>query len=165
MRIFASRLAARIALGLALAMGAAGAAGAWQIGNWFGRSVVTDTGAFAGCRMSASYDSGITLHFLQLGKGTLLIGMSQPGWSLDPAGAYSLGLVVDGQLVRRARGVVLSGMRETMFIDLGRDQATRALLRRGARLSLADGMRSYDFHLTGAADALARLDQCVRAGG
>jgi hypothetical protein len=165
MRILAPRAAARIILGLVLAMGLAGAAGAWQIGNWFGRSVLTDTGAFAGCRMSASYASGVTLHFLQLGKGTLLIGISQPGWSLDPAGAYSLGLVVDGRFVRRARGVVLAAMRETMFIDLGRDQATRALLQRSARLSIADGARSYDFHLTSAADALARLDQCVRAGG
>jgi hypothetical protein len=102
---------------------------------------------------------------MQLSKGTLLIGMSGPGWSLDPAGVYSMGLVVDGEFVRRARGVVLAGMHETMFIDLGRDQAARALLRRDARSSLADGMRSYDFHLTGAAEALARLDQCVSAGG
>ena len=162
---FATRLAARLTLGLGFAAGSAGTAGAWQIGNWFGRSVLTDAGAFAGCRMSAAYDTGITLHFMQLSKGTLLIGMSEPGWSLDPAGAYSMGLVVDGQFVRRARGVVLSGMREAMFIDLGRDQATRALLRRGARLSLADGMRTYDFRLTSAAEALARLDQCVRGGG
>jgi len=162
---FATRLAARLALGLGLAAGSAGAAGAWQIGNWFGRSVLTDAGTFAGCRMSAAYDTGITLHFMQLSKGTLLIGMSEPGWSLDPAGAYSMGLVVDGRFVRRARGVVLSGMREAMFIDLGRDQATRALLGRRARLSLADGMRTYDFSLTSAAEALARLDQCVRGGG
>src|SRR5215211_5245903 len=113
---FGTRLAARIVLGLGLAAGLAGTAGAWQIGNWFGRSVLTDAGTFAGCRMSASYDSGITLHFLQLSKGTLLIGMSEPAWSLDPAGAYSMGLVLDGKFVRRARGVVLADMREAMFI-------------------------------------------------
>lgn len=165
MLIFATRLAARLALGLGLAAGIASTAGAWQIGNWFGRSVLTDAGTFAGCRMSASYDTGITLHFLQLSKGTLLVGMSEPGWSLDPAGAYSMGLTVDGQFVRRAKGVVLAAMRNSLFIDLGRNQATRDLLRRGARLSLADGMRTYDFRLTGAAEAFARLETCVRDRG
>jgi hypothetical protein len=154
-----------MALGVALVSGWPAAASAWQVGNWFGRSVLTDTGSFAGCRMSASYDSGITLHVLQLSKGTLLIGMSGPSWSLEPNGAYRMGLTVDGRFVVRARGVVLSGVRETLFLDLGRDPATRTRLRNGAQLSLADGARAYDFRLTNVAEALARLDACVRNSG
>lgn len=165
MLIFATRLATRIALGMSVVCGAATAAGAWQIGNWFGRSVLTDTGDFAGCRMSASYASGITLHVLQLGKGALLVGMSGPGWWLDPAGAYRMDLTVDGQFALRARGVVLSGMRETLFLDLGSGSAIRARLRNGTQLRLASGDQAYDFRLTGAPEALARLDACVRSSG
>ena len=76
-----------------------------------------------------------------------------------------MGLTVDGHFVLRARGVVLAGMRETLFLDLGRDPAARARLGNGARLSLADGARAYDFRLTSAAEALARLDACVRNTG
>lgn len=158
------RLAARIALGLVLAATVAGAAGAWQVGNWVGRTVLTESGALAGCRMSVAYDTGVTLHVLRLSKGALLIGMSEPGWSLEPKGTYSIGLIVDGRFVRRARGVVLDGMRNALFLDLGRDGAARAQLRDGQSLSLADGMRTYDFRLTSIAEALARLESCVRDG-
>lgn len=164
MRSRSIRFAARAAAGLALAASFAGVAGAWQVGNWIGRTVLGDAGAFAGCRMSVAYDTGITLHILHLRKGALLIGMTEPSWSLDPAGKYGMGLVVDGRLVRRARGVVLSGMRDTLFLDLGRDQGARALLQQGQRLSLADGMRTYDFRLTGISEALERLQSCVRTG-
>ena len=55
-------------------------------------------------------------------------------------------------------------MRNALFLGLGRDPAARAALREGKRLSLADGMRTYDFRLTGIAKALARLESCVREG-
>ena len=154
----------RTAAALALAALCPGEAAAWQVGNWVGRTVHTENGAFAGCRMSVSYDTGLTLHFLHLQKGALLIGMSEPGWALDPGGNYRMGLVIDGRFVRRARGVVLAGMRNSLFLDLGRDRPTRALLQKGLLLSLADGMRTYDFRLTGTAAALERLESCARNG-
>ena len=149
----------------ALAAGFAADAMAWQAGNWTGRPVYSETGAFGGCRMSAAYDNGITLHFLQLADLSLLIGMSRPDWSLDPRGAYAMGLAVDGGQVRSARGIVLASLTEAVFLGLGRDRAARELLRRGTRLTLISERRSFDFRLTGTAAGLARLERCAREGG
>ena len=152
-------------VGAAAVLLAAGSnAAAWQVGNWIGRTVLTDTGALAGCRMSVAYDSGVTLHFMHLKNGALLIGMSDRGWSLDPNGTYGMNLGVDGRFVRRARGVVLDATRDTMFLDLGRDRTTRTLLQRGRQLSIADGKRTYDFRLTDTGAALERLASCARTG-
>ncbi len=125
---------------------------------------MTDNGALAGCRMSVAYDGGVTLHFMQLAKGALLIGVSDCGWSLDPNGTYGMNLSIDGRFVRRARGVVLDAMRDKMFVDLGRDRITRTLLQRGRQLSLADGKRTYGFRLTDTGAALERLASCARTG-
>ena len=57
-----------------------------------------------------------------------------------------MNLSIDGRFVRRARGVVLDAMRDTMFVDLGRDRTTRTLLQRGRQLSLADGKRLWRFN-------------------
>jgi hypothetical protein len=158
------RFAARAAA-LALAAGLAPEAGAWQAGNWIGRTVYSDTGAFGGCRMSVAYNNGITLHFLQLSDFSLLIGMSRADWTLDPRGAYAMGLVVDGRHVRRARGTVLPSLTNTIFLGLGHDRATRALLRRSLRLTLVNNRQNFDFQLAGTAAGLARLDRCVRERG
>lgn len=159
------RLAVPAAAALLLAAGLAAEAGAWQVRNWVGRSVYSETGAFGGCRMSVAYDSGITLHFLQLADFSLLIGMSRPDWALDPAGTYAMGLVIDGRYVRRARGVVLSNLTNAIFLGLGHDRATRDLLRRRFRLTLVNNRQSFDFALTATAAGLARLERCVRDRG
>jgi hypothetical protein len=148
----------------AVLFAAGGDAAAWQVGNWIGRTVLTDNGALAGCRMSVAYDSGVTLHFMHLKNGALLIAMSDRGWSLHPNGTYGMNLSIDGRFVRRARGIVLDAMRDAIFLDLGRDRTTRALLQRGQQLSLADGKRTYDFRLNDTGAAFARLADCVRTG-
>lgn len=158
------RIAVRAAAALALAAGPAAEAGAWQVGNWIGRSIYNETGAFGGCRMSGAYNSGITLHFLQLADFSLLIGMSRPDWALDPGGTYEMGLVVDGREVRRARGIVLPRLANAIFLGLGHDLATRDLLRRRFRLTLVNNRQSFDFALTATAAGLARLERCARDG-
>ena len=159
------RAAVRAAAALALAAGLAAEAGAWQVGNWTGRSIYSDTGAFGGCRMSVAYNSGITLHFLQLRDFSLLIGMSRPDWALDPNGAYDMSLVIDGRYLRRARGVVLPSLTNAVFLGLGHDRATRDLLRRRFRLTLVSNRQNFDFLLAATAAGLARLERCVRDGG
>jgi hypothetical protein len=158
------RHAFRAAAGLILAASLCGEAAAWQVGNWTGRLVYSETGAFSGCRMSVTYDSGITLHFLQLRGDALLIGMSRPDWSLNPDGAYDMGLVIDGRYVRRARGTVLPSLTNAVFLALGHDRATRDLLRRRFHLTLVNNRQDFAFSLTGTAAALARLERCVRTG-
>jgi hypothetical protein len=158
------RLAIRGAAALVLAAGLAGEAGAWQVRNWIGRSIYSDTGAFSGCRMSVAYNSGITLHFVQLRDFSLLIGLSRQDWALDPDGAYAMGLVIDGRYVRRARGIVLPSLTNAVFLGLGHDRATRDLLRRRYRLTLVNNQQNFDFALTATAAGLARLERCVRDG-
>ena len=159
------RLAVCLAAALLLSASPFAEAGAWQVRNWTGRSIYTDTGAFGGCRMSVAYDNGITLHFLQLADFSLLVGMSRPDWALDPDGAYAMRLVVDGRPVRRARGVVLKSLPNTIFLQVGHDRALRDMLRRHARLRLANNRQSFDFALTATAAGLARLERCVREHG
>lgn len=159
------RFAARLVAALLLFASTVAEAGAWQVRNWTGRSIYTETGAFGGCRMSVAYDNGITLHFLQLADFSLLVGLSRPDWALDPNGAYALGLVIDGRHVRRARGVVLPSLRNTIFLRLGHDRATREMLRHRSRLTLVNDRQSFDFALTATAAGLARLERCVRERG
>lgn len=159
------RLAVRVAAALLLSASPFAEAGAWQVRNWTGRSIYTDAGTFGGCRMSVAYDNGITLHFLQLADFSLLVGMSRPDWRLEPNRAYAMSLAVDGRRVRRARGIVLKSLPDTIFLQLGHDRATRAMLRRHARLTLANDRQSFDFALTATAAGLARLERCVRERG
>lgn len=157
------RHAVRTAAGLVLATCLAGEAFAWQVGNWIGRTMYSNNG-FAGCRMSVRYNSGITLHFLQLRNFVLYIGMSKPEWSMNPYANYAMGLVIDGRYVRRARGVVLAGLNNAIFLNLGLDRATRDLLQRRFNLTLVNNQQNYNFQLTGTSAALERLEYCVRSG-
>ena len=154
----------RAAASLALAIAIAGSAAAWQIGNWVGRTMLSSNGEFAGCRMSVAYNSGITLHFIQLNTYVLFIGMSRPGWVMNPNGTYNMGLVVDGRYVRRARGVVLHGLTDAIFLNLGTDRTTRDLLARRFNLTLVNNQQNYVFQLTATAAALQRLEYCVQTG-
>jgi hypothetical protein len=158
------RHSVRIAAGLILATSIASAASAqsWQVGNWIGRAMYNNAGGFAGCRMSVTYNSGITLHFVQLSNYVLFIGMSKPDWVMDPNATYNMGLVIDGQYVRRARGVVLSGLTNAIFLDLGTDRYTRDLLARRFHLVLVNNQQNYRFNLTSTAAGLQRLEYCIQ---
>ena len=154
-----------LAVSAAAALAPAADAGAWQAGNWTGRTVQNETGAFGGGRLSVAYDNGNTPHFLHLAGFSLLIGPSRPDWALDPRGNYAMRLVIDGRYVRRARGTVLASLTDSVFLSLGRDRATRDLLRRSLRLTLVNNRQSFDFQLAGTAAGLARLERCVRERG
>jgi hypothetical protein len=154
-------LAALAAGGLAAA---AAPAAAWQIGNWIGNPQYGRNGQFLGCRMSVNYQSGITLQFVQLRDARLFIGMSKTDWVMNPNGVYNMGLVIDGNYVRRARGTVLHGLTNAIFLDLGHDRQTRALLQRRFNLTLVNNQQNYAFNLTTTAAALERLESCSQSG-
>lgn len=157
------RYLVRIAAGLLLAATVAShaAAQSWQVGNWTGRAMYGNSG-FSGCRMSVTYNSGITLQFVQLSSYALFIGMSKPDWQMDPYATYNMALVIDGQYIRRARGIVLSGLTNAIFLDLGTDRVTRDLLARRFHLTLVNNDQNYRFNLTATAAALQRLEYCIQ---
>jgi hypothetical protein len=159
------RSIARLGAGLLLAASFGSQAGAWQVGNWVGRAMFNNSGTFSGCRMSVVYNSGITLHFVQLPNYVLFIGMSKSDWVMNPDGTYNMGLVIDGRYVRRARGVVLAGLTNAIFLDLGTDRATRDLLARRFHLTLVNNQQNYNFNLTSTAMALQRLESCIQSQG
>jgi len=159
-----TKAAAVIGIAVAAAAATAGSAAAWQVGNWAGRPLINSNGQFSGCRMSVTYNSGITLHFIQLTNYVLFIGMSRPGWVMNPNGTYNMGLVIDGNYVRRARGVVLAGLTDAIFLNLGTDRVTRDLLARRFHLTLVNNQQNYAFQLTATAAALQRLEYCVQSG-
>ena len=159
-----TKAAAALAVAAVTAVAAAGSAAAWQVGNWVGRPMTNSNGEFAGCRMSVTYNSGITLHFIQLSNYALFIGMSRSGWVMNPNGTYNMGLVIDGRYIRRARGVVLAGMTDAIFLNLGTDRSTRDLLARRFHLTLVNNAQNYAFQLTSTAAALQRLEFCIQSG-
>lgn len=142
----------------------ANAQSSWQVGNWIGRTMHNDSGQFAGCRMSVTYNSGITLHFVQLSNYTLFIGMSKAEWVMNSTATYNMGLVIDGQYIRRARGIVLGGLTNAIFLDLGTDRLTRDLLARRFHLTLVNNQQNYKFNLTATAAGLQRLEYCIQSG-
>ena len=156
-----------IAAGLVLAASIpsrSDAQSSWQVGNWIGRSMYNDSGQFSGCRMSVTYNSGITLHFVQLSNYSLFIGMSKSEWVMNPDATYNMGLVIDGEYVRRARGIVLGGLTNAIFLDLGTDRLTRDRLARRFQLTLVNNQQSYNFNLTSTAAGLQRLEYCIQTG-
>ena len=136
----------------------------WTAGDWTGNAYIDRAGAFSHCIMSARYNSGITLYFLLFRNRDLFIGMSAPDWSLDPHSPYAMTMAIDGKTIRSASGAVLRYDRKRLWLALGSDRGMRERLRRGMKLRLKQGKRSYDFRLTGTAAALKRLDRCVREG-
>lgn len=156
------------ALLIALVIGTAGqvatardAGARFRVGNWTGNAFYAK-GRFSHCRIWVAYRSGITLNFAQFASYKLFIGLSRPNWNLVPNGRYRMTMIIDGRVIRNARGIVLNANRTRLWLPLGRDNHARQRLRRGLRLTLTNGRQRYNFSLTATSAALARLQQCVR---
>ena len=159
-------LAAAIVLAATLVIFDAGQALAWRIGNWTGGAYGNRaTGQLNYCEMWVRYNSGIVLWFRQYANYNLYVGLSASGWRMTPGGNYTLAFVIDGSLIRRARGVVLRGNTARIWLALGTDRYTRNRLQRGFRLTLVHNNGTYNFKLTGTAAALARLERCLQIRG
>lgn len=166
MRHRSRTLVAAILVAAALTVVDAGQALAWRIGNWTGGAYGNrSTGELRYCEMWVRYKSGIVLWFRQYTNYNLYVGLSRSGWRMNPGGNYVLAFVIDGRLIRRARGVVLSGNTARIWLPLGTDRHTRRRLQRGYRLMLVHDNGNYRFKLTGTAAALARLERCLQIRG
>lgn len=133
----------------------------FQVGNWTGNAFYAK-GRFSHCRIWVGYRSGITLNFAQFASYNLFIGLSRPNWNLVPNGNYRMTMIIDGRVIRSAKGIVLRANTTRLWLPLGRDDYSRHRLRRGLRLTLTNGRQRYNFSLTATSAALARLEQCVR---
>jgi len=159
-------LATAIVLAGALIIFDARQALAWRVGNWTGSAYGNRaTGELSYCEMWVRYNSGIVLWFRQYANYNLYVGLSRSGWQMNPGGNYILTFVIDGQMVRRAQGVVLRGNLARIWLPLGTDRYTRGRLQRGLRLTLVHNNGNYSFKLTGTAVALARLERCLQIRG
>jgi hypothetical protein len=159
-------LAAGILLAAALILVDTGHALAWRVGNWTGGAYGNRaTGQLNYCQMSVRYKSGIRLWFRQYANYNLYVGLSHANWGLTPGGNYTLAFVIDGRMIRRARGVVLPENTRRIWLALGTDRYTRSRLQRGFRLTLVHNNGNYRFKLTGTAAALARLERCLQIRG
>ncbi len=133
----------------------------WTVGDWTGNSYIDRAGGFSHCIVSAKYNSGITLYFLLFRNRDLFIGVAAPDWSLDPHSPYTMTMAIDGKVIRSAPGTVLRYDTNRLWLALGNDRGIRERLRRGLKLRLLQGKREYGFQLTGTAEALKRLVECV----
>jgi hypothetical protein len=159
-------LVAAIVLAVALSFVDTSQARAWQIGNWSGGAYGNRaTGQLNYCQMWVRYKSGIVLWFRQYTNYNLYVGLSHSNWRMNPSSNYTLAFVIDGQLVRRARGVVLAENISRIWLGLGTDRYTRNRLQRGFVLTLVHNSGNYRFKLTGTAAALERLERCLQIRG
>ena len=157
-----------LTMGIAAALVAVdvGGALAWRVGNWTGGAFGNRaTGKLNFCQMSVRYKSGIVLWFRQYADYNLYVGLSRGNWRMNPGGNYTLAFVIDGRMIRRARGRVLAENTRRIWLALGTDRYTRRRLQRGFNLTLVHNSGNYRFQLRGTAVALARLERCLRIRG
>jgi len=155
-----------VSVALALLVANSPDAFAWRVGNWTGGAFGNRaTGQLNFCQMSVRYKSGIVLWFRQYANFNLFVGVSRPNWRMNPGGKYTVTFVIDGRVIRSARGRVLRDSTSRIWLGLGTDRYTRRRLQRGFVLTLVHSSGRYPFRLTGTAAALARLERCLRIRG
>lgn len=136
----------------------------WRVGNWTGSAYRSNaTGRFAYCQMWVRYRSGIWLYFRQYPNYNLYVGMWKQTWQMRAGGNYAMTFMIDGQIVRRARGIVEASNISRIWLALGTDRYTRNRLQRGFNLTLINNHQRYRFALQGTAVGLAALERCVNA--
>lgn len=129
-----------------------------QYGNWTG-SAYTDETRFSHCALSASYKSGISVHFAIDRDYLWRIGFSHEEWQLKPGDVYDVRYRIDRRRAIDAKAEVINEtfmMAELIAKDYIFDQ-----FRRGNTLNITIGDSDYAFSLKGTSRALSGLLRCV----
>jgi hypothetical protein len=151
-----------IALALTTAL-AETAAARFRVGVWTGSAYTSrTTGRFSYCQIWAKYRSGIWLYFRQYPNYNLYVGMYRQNWQLRPGGNYTMTFMIDGRVIRRARGIVERANTRRIWLELKTDRYTRNRLQRGFNLMLINNQQRYHFQLRATSVGLAALERCVR---
>ncbi len=140
------------------------AAARWRVGNWTGSAYTSNaSGRFAYCQMWVRYSNNNWLYFRQYSNYSLYVGMYNQGWRMKAGANYAMTFLVDGRMIRRAKGIVEPKNLSRVWLALGTDRYARNRLQRGFKLTLINNHQRYSFRLTATAVGLAALERCVNA--
>jgi hypothetical protein len=116
-------------------------------------------GPFSHCVMSASYRSGITMHFKVFGDYTWQVGWSHQDWNLTENQKVSIALYVDGVGPHHLTAVAIQ--RTYAVAALPSKGGVFDLMRKGYRMTVYAQGNQYAFNLDGTYAALTELVKCV----
>jgi hypothetical protein len=135
----------------------------WTSGPWMGRPIFRG-GAFIGCVMETAYTpGGRRFKFMQLANYELLVGLSRKARPFERGQVHNMLMQIDGEIIRRAVGIVRPHQPNTLWINLGTDRFARQKLKEGNTLILhRTGGKAATRSLAGTYNALNRLEACVR---
>lgn len=126
--------------------------------NWKG-SAYTDQNGFSHCAISASYRSGISLHFAIDRKYKWRIGFSNPKWNMTKGEFFAIRYRIDRHPIISAQAKVISPT-----FAMAELRATNRIFnqfRRGRTLRVEAGSNVYPFSLRGTSRALKTVLGCV----
>ncbi len=127
-------------------------------GNWKGNAF-TDRNGFSHCAVSASYRSGVSLHFAIDRKYKWRIGFSNPEWNMTKGNTFAIRYRIDRHPVISSNAKVISptfAMAELIAKNRIFNQ-----FRRGRTLRVEAGNNVYPFSLKGTSRALKTVLACV----
>lgn len=132
----------------------------FRLGGWSGAAYTDNTtGRLTTCVAAARYKSGITLYVQVDTAYRWAIGFSAPGWNMKVGDTIPLQYRID-------RGAWQQGTATATAKDLARMEMppngyiiTR--FRRGRSLYVHDGVKAYEFRLTGTSRLMARMAKCI----
>jgi len=127
-------------------------------GNWKGNAFATDKG-FTHCAISASYRSGISLHFAIDRRYKWRIGFSNRQWEMRKGGSFAIRYQVDRHEIISANAAVISPT--FVMAELVATKAIFNQFRNGQTLRVEAGGKVYPFRLTGTSEALRTVLACV----
>ncbi|MCC2110949.1 MAG: hypothetical protein KDJ16_02835 [Hyphomicrobiales bacterium] len=129
-----------------------------RYGNWEGSAYADET-RFSHCALSASYKSGISVHFAIDRDYLWRIGFSHEQWQLEPGATYNVRYRIDGYSSITAEAKVINDT--FMMAELAAKERIFNQFRRGNTLNIQIGDTNYAFSLKGTSRALSGLLRCV----
>ena len=131
----------------------------FKSGNWTGRAY-TDEKGFTHCTISASYRSGITMHFAIDREYLWRIGFSHDDWELDKGDTFDILYKIDRHKAISAKAKVVSP--KLVMAELIAKSYLFNQFRRGRTLRVKVDDKVYAFSLKGTSRALVRVLSCVK---
>lgn len=166
--------ASAVICALVLLLGPTGRADAqsgvfYEKDGWTGHAARSDEGEFQGCNASSVLDeitafggqktSSWRLGFAQFSSGTWTIILSHEGKPFQPGLQYQVTLSVDGQVIYGGESRVMDN--GVAFLVPALSAAAVAALRNGSQLEYATQRGRMMFNLSGSADAIDAVRECV----
>lgn len=131
----------------------------FQVENWIGGAYSDDSGGFSHCTISAEYRDGSTLMFSIAKTRTWAMGVYDTKLKVETGKAYPVTFAVDNFGKRRVDAQAIAP--HQVLLALAEDDALFDEFRKGYRLTMVTGKRTWRFQLQGTADALTRLKECA----